>query len=269
MMVLDETNDEGHRTMNIKVFKDKHSLGKTAAEHAAWVIRQAILNRGNARIIAATAASQKEFLGYLTSAPGIDWQVVELFHLDEYIGLPIAHPGSFRKMLLEQLINKTGIVKYHLLDGDGDAKAAVVRASTALASAAVDIAFLGIGENGHLAFNDPPADFDTEEPYLIVNLDEACRRQQVGEAWFSDVSQVPEKAISMSVRQIMKVKEVLAIAPDARKAAAVQRCFEGEISPMAPASILRNHPNATVYLDKNSAALLNPALHSSAVKQGV
>jgi glucosamine-6-phosphate deaminase len=259
--------------MNIRVFGDKGSLGKAAADHAAWVIRRAILDRGRARIIAATAASQKEFLEHLTVAPGIDWHLVEAFHLDEYIGLPITHPGSFRKMLLEQLIHKTGIVKYHLLDGDGDAPSVVARASAAVASEPIDIAFLGIGENGHLAFNDPPADFDTEEPYLIVNLDEACRRQQVGEAWFSDISQVPQQALSMSVRQIMKVKEVLAIAPDSRKAAAVQRCFEGEISPMAPASILRNHPKATVYLDKNSAALLNPALypaiHTSAATQGL
>jgi glucosamine-6-phosphate deaminase len=251
--------------MNIKVFKDKDSLGKAAAEHAAGVIREAILDRGRARIIAATAASQSEFLEALTSAPGIDWHLVEAFHLDEYIGLPITHPGSFRKMFLEQLIRKTGIVKYHLLDGDVDAPSVVARTGAAVASEPIDIAFLGIGENGHLAFNDPPANFDTEEPYLIVSLDEACRRQQVGEAWFPDVSQVPEKAISMSVRQIMKVKEVLAIAPDSRKAAAIQRCFEGEISPMAPASILRNHPKATVYLDKNSAALLNPELYSSAV----
>jgi glucosamine-6-phosphate deaminase len=264
---LHEATSKGQMAMNIKVLRDKDSLGKAAAEHAARVIQEAILNRGEARIIAATAASQKEFLGYLSSAPGIDWHLVELFHLDEYLGLPITHPASFRKMLLDQLINKTGIVKYHLLDGDGDANAVVVRASAALASAPVDIAFLGIGENGHLAFNDPPADFDTEEPYLIVSLDEACRRQQVGEAWFSDVSLVPEKAISMSVRQIMKVKEVVAIVPDSRKAAAIQRCFEGEIGTMAPASILRSHPKATVYLDKNSAALLNPELYPSAVVQ--
>jgi glucosamine-6-phosphate deaminase len=158
-------------------------------------------------------------------------------------------------------------VKYHLLDGDGDAAAVVARVGAAVTSAPVDIAFLGIGENGHLAFNDPPADFDTEEPYLIVKLDEACRRQQVGEAWFSDLSQVPQQAISMSVRQIMKVQEVLAIVPDSRKAAAIQLCFEGEIGPMAPASILRNHPRATIYLDKNSAALLNPELRASAETQ--
>lgn len=243
--------------MIIKVFEDKDLQSKTAAEHAAEVIRCAILDRGSARIVAATAASQREFLGYLTSAPGIDWRLVELFHLDEYIGLPITHPGSFRKMLLEQLISKTEIVKYHLLHGDRDVSAGIARTSAVLAAAPIDVAFLGIGENGHLAFNDPPADFSTEEPYLIVNLDEACRRQQVDEGWFPDLSQVPQQAISMSVRQIMRAKEILAIVPDSRKAAAVQRCFEGEISPMAPASILRNHPKATVYLDKNSAALLS------------
>ena len=136
----------------------------------------------------------------------------------------------------------------------------VRREGEALASAPIDIAFLGIGENGHLAFNDPPADFEVEDPYLIVKLDEACRRQQVGEAWFADLSQVPTQAISMSVRQILKAKEILAVVPDSRKAQAIKACFEGEIGPMAPASILRTHANATVYLDTNSAALLSPAL---------
>ena len=253
--------------MYINVFDDKNALGKSAADHAASAIRRAILERGHARIVAATAASQKEFLEALTSAPGIDWLKVEAFHLDEYIGLPISHPGSFRKMLLEQLIQKTGIAKYHLLDGDGDAAAAVAGASAALASAPVDIGFLGIGENGHLAFNDPPADFETEEPYLIVDLDEACRRQQVGEAWFADISQVPRRAISMSVRQIMKIKEVIAVVPGPRKAEAIAACFNGEISPLAPASILRNHPHATVYLDRASAALLSPAWRDSLAKQ--
>lgn len=249
--------------MDIRVFDDKNALGQAAADQAASAIRKAILERGHARIVVATAASQKEFLEALTTAPGIDWPSVEAFHLDEYIGLPISHPGSFRKMLLEQLINKTGIGKYHLLDGDSDPDAVVARASAALASAPVDIAFLGIGENGHLAFNDPPADFETEKPYLIVKLDEACRRQQVGEAWFSDVSQVPQRAISMSVRQIMKIKELIAVVPGPRKAEAIKACFNGEISPMAPASILRNHPHATVYLDQASAALLDPASRDS------
>lgn len=250
--------------MVLKVFNDKISLGKAAAEQAATAIRHAIRDQGRARVIAATAASQLEFLNALTKAPDIDWRQVEVFHLDEYIGLPITHPGSFRKMLLEQLIQKTGISKYHLLDGDADAAEVVRQTGAALVSAPVDIAFVGIGENGHLAFNDPPADFATNEPYLIVNLDEACRLQQVGEAWFADISQVPTQAISMSVRQILKAKEILAVVPDTRKAHAVKACFEGEISPMAPASILRTHPNATIYLDKNSAALLSTALQTTA-----
>jgi len=254
--------------MLIKVFHDKPSLGKAAAEQAATAIRRAIAERGQARIVAATAASQLEFLDALTHTPGIAWQKVEAFHLDEYVGLPVTHPGSFRKMLLEQLIRKTGITRYHLLEGDAADLGKVVRiVGEALASAPIDIAFLGIGENGHIAFNDPPADFEAEDPYIIVNLDEACRQQQVGEAWFADISQVPKQAISMSARQILKAKEILAVVPDTRKAQAVKLCFEGNISPMAPASILRTHPNAIVYLDKNSAALLGPALQNQLEEQ--
>ena len=247
--------------MLIRMFKDKTTLGRAAADQAATAIRSAVSERGQARIIAATAASQLEFLDALTKAADIEWSNVEAFHLDEYIGLPVTHPGSFRKMLLEQLVNKTAIRRYHLLAGDAADPAAVLReTSTQLASAPIDIAFLGIGENGHIAFNDPPADFDTEEPYIIVNLDEACRQQQVGEAWFANISQVPERAISMSAKQILKAKEILAVVPDKRKAQAVKACVEGEISPMAPASILRRHPNATLYLDTNSASLLAPKL---------
>src|SRR5205809_270924 len=250
--------------MLLKVFDDKVSLSKAAAEQAASAIRLALVKRGRARIVAATAASQIEFLDALTRTPNIDWSRVEAFHLDEYIGLPVTHPGSFRKMLLDHLIKKTGIAKYHLLDGDADPAEVVRCVGKELTSAPIDVAFVGIGENGHLAFNDPPADFHTEEPYLIVDLDEACRQQQVGEAWFSDISQVPRQALSMSVRQILKAKEILAAVPDSRKAQAVRACFDGEISPMAPASILRTHPNATVYLDRNSAALLSAALQTSA-----
>ncbi len=247
--------------MPLKLFSDRASLGKAAAAQASRAIRSAIAERGRARIIAATAASQLEFLDALTREPGIDWQKVEAFHLDEYIGLPVHHPGSFRKMLLEQLVTKTAIPCYHLLDGDAaDPADAVRKVSKEVASAPVDIAFLGIGENGHIAFNDPPADFETEEPYIIVNLDEACRQQQVGEAWFANISQVPKQAISMSARQILKAKEILAVVPDKRKAHAIQLCFEGKIRPEAPASILRTHRNATIYLDMQSASLLEAEL---------
>ena len=245
--------------MLIKAFEEKKDLGRAAAEQAAASIRNAIRESGRARIIAATGASQFDFLEVLTKAEDIDWRRVEMFHLDEYIGLPMSHPASFRRYLRERLIQKTGIANYHLLDGETDPSAAIRSANEAIAAAPIDIAFVGIGENGHLAFNDPPADFETEEPYLIVNLDQACRLQQVGEGWFANISETPKQAISMSIRQILKAKEILAVVPDSRKAKAVKACLEGEISPMAPASILRRHENTTVYLDKNSAAWLTHA----------
>jgi glucosamine-6-phosphate deaminase len=207
--------------------------------------------------VVATGTSQLSFLDELTKAKDIDWSRVEMFHLDEYIGLPITHPASFRKYLLERLIHKTGITQYHLLDGDRDPHEVVRRVGDALRSAPIDVAFAGMGENGHLAFNDPPADFEKEEPYLIVNLDETCRRQQVGEGWFADISEVPRQAISMSVRQILKAREIISVVPDERKAQAVKLCIEGPIGPMAPASILRNHSATMVYLDRESASLLS------------
>src|SRR2546430_29106 len=249
--------------MILRVFDDKVALGQAAATQAAEAIRNTIKTRGQARVIAATGASQFEFLDALTSMPGIDWKKIELFHLDEYIGLPATHPASFRKYLRERLIDKTGIVNHHLMNSEGDPAEVIRHTSRAITAAPVDIAFLGIGENGHLAFNDPPADFETEEPYIIANLDEACRRQQVGEGWFKDLSEVPDQAISMSVRQILRSKEIVAVVPDARKAQAVKTCLEGPISRMAPSSILRTHPNAAVYLDKHSAALLSPATLSA------
>jgi glucosamine-6-phosphate deaminase len=178
--------------------------------------------------------------------------------LDEYVGLPSTHPASFRKYLFERLIHKVGISRYYLLDGDGDPQGSVKKIGAELQSKPVDILFAGIGENGHLAFNDPPADFQAAAPYLIVDLDEACRQQQVNEGWFSKLTDVPEKAISMSVRQILCSQEIIVVVPDARKALAVKACLEGEISPVMPASILRTHPNVTIYLDRDSAALLSP-----------
>ena len=242
----------------LNVFDDRAAASRAAAEQAAVAVRAAIGARGEARIVVATAASQLEFLAALTGATGIDWTRVEAFHLDEYVGLPADHPGSFRRMLREHLIAPTGLSRYHLLDGDQDPAEVAERVGRALARAPIDVAFLGIGENGHLAFNDPPADFETEVPYLIVDLDEASRRQQVGEAWFSDLSQVPRRALSMSVRQILKARQLIVVVPDARKAAAVKACLEGPISPMAPASILRTHPAVAVYLDRASASQLSP-----------
>jgi len=249
--------------MRIKTYIDRSTMSLAAARQAAGALRAAIGARGDARIVAATGASQFGFLEALTAAPDIDWTRVEMFHLDEYVGLSIHHPASFRKYLLERLIRKTGLTRYHLLDGEHDAARAADEVGRAIASAPVDVAFVGIGENGHLAFNDPPADFATEQPYLIVTLDEACRRQQVGEGWFASIADVPSQAISMSVRQILKAREIVCIVPDARKAQAVKACIGGEVSPMAPASILQTHANATIYLDQESAALLSPAIRGT------
>jgi glucosamine-6-phosphate deaminase len=242
--------------VNIKTYPDRHTMSRAAAAYAATALRGCISEHGRARIVAATGASQIDFLEALTSTPGIDWSAVEMFHLDEYVGLPVRHRASFRRYLLDRLINKAGIGRYHLLNGEQDPLTVARDVGNALTGEPVDLAFVGIGENGHLAFNDPPADFTTEEPYLIVTLDAACRRQQVGEGWFSSIDEVPAQAISMSVWQILKSREIIAVVPDARKAAAVKACVEGPISPMAPASILQTHANTTLFLDHDSAALL-------------
>jgi len=242
--------------LEIKIFDDQKSLATSAARQAAQSIDRAIAESGIARIIAATGASQFAFLDELTRDTSIDWSRVEMFHLDEYIGLPNSHPASFRRYLLDRLILKTTLSRYHLLDAELDPVDIIRRVSTALSSAPIDVAFVGIGENGHLAFNDPPADFETEAAYIIVDLDQSCRQQQVGEGWFSTIEDVPKKAISMSIRQILKSNEIICIAPELRKAQAIKACFEGPVTNMAPASILRTHPHVTVYLDRNSASML-------------
>jgi glucosamine-6-phosphate deaminase len=246
--------------MILKKFQDKKSLANAAAARAGTVIRDSIAACGRARIIAATGASQFEFLDALTALPGIDWQRVEMFHLDEYIGLPETHPASFCKYLRERLINKVGIEKYYLLNGSTDPARTIKEVGEKLREAPIDVAFVGVGENGHLAFNDPPADFETQEPYAMVTLDEPCRRQQLNEGWFPTLDDVPRQAISMTVSQILKAKEILCIIPDARKAQAIKNCFGGKVSPMAPASALQNHPDTTVYLDSDSSSMLGPEI---------
>jgi glucosamine-6-phosphate deaminase len=244
--------------MRIRTFADRQTSSRAAARHAAAAIRGAVADHGCARIVAATGASQFDFLDALTAMPGVPWPHVEMFHLDEYVGLPIDHPASFRKYLLERLIARTAIRRCHLLDGEHDAAATAARVGAALAERPVDVAFVGIGENGHLAFNDPPADFETDAPYIVVTLDEACRRQQVGEGWFASMDDVPAAAISMSIRQILASRDIIAVVPDARKARAVAACLDGAVTPAAPASILQTHASVTVYLDVDSAALLKP-----------
>ncbi|HEX8151039.1 MAG TPA: glucosamine-6-phosphate deaminase [Pyrinomonadaceae bacterium] len=243
--------------MKLKVFDSTRELAGAAARDAAAIIREAIDRRGEARVVAATGASQFEFLDALAGEAGIDWGKVVLFHLDEYVGLPESHPASFRRYLKERLAARVQPGAFHYIDGEApDPRAECRRLGELVSRREVDVAFVGIGENGHLAFNDPPADFETEEPYLVVELDGACRRQQVGEGWFDSLAEVPGRAISMSIRQILKARRVICVVPDRRKAEAVRGCLELEVSPLRPASALRRHAGATVYLDRGSASLL-------------
>ena len=243
--------------MDVAIFDSRLKLAQAAANEAAGLIRQAIAARGQAYLIAATGASQFEFLDALVRQPNVDWGQITFFHLDEYIGLPKTHPASFRRYLQERIVDRIQSGAFHFLNGDApDPAAECRRVGELISRETIDAAFVGIGENGHLAFNDPPADFETEEPYLIVELNKACRQQQVGEGWFETVSDVPEQAISMSIQQILKARQVLCVVPDRRKARAVRDCLELEVSPLHPASILQQHARATIYLDTESAALL-------------
>jgi glucosamine-6-phosphate deaminase len=243
--------------MEIRVFDTKVEMAGRAAEQAAAAVVSAIAARGVAHVVAATGASQFEFLEALTAAPGIDWSKAIFFHLDEYVGVAETHPASFRRYLKERIVARVRPLAFHFIAGDApDPEAEARRVGALLAAHPIDVAFVGIGENGHLAFNDPPADFETQEPYLVVRLDDACRKQQMGEGWFASLGEVPERAISMSIAQILKSREILCIVPDERKARAVRDCLELDVSPEHPASALRRHPRTTVYLDGPSASLL-------------
>ena len=244
--------------MQIQVFQTKAECGAAAADKAAELLRKAIAAKGHASFITATGASQFEFLDVLTEQGGIDWVKTTMYHLDEYIGFSDDHPASFRGYLKERLVDKVHPGTVHFIQGETeDSKSECKRLNNLISQDKIDVAFVGIGENGHLAFNDPPADFETEIPFIIVELDEACREQQLGEGWFPNLSDVPKQAISTTIKQLMKSKYIVCVVPGKRKAQAVKHCFEDGISPMYPASILRKHADAFVYLDKNSASLLS------------
>ena len=241
--------------MKISVYQNGQELGANAARKGAEFIRKAIRNRGEAAIIVATGASQIEMLKALVSQP-VDWSRVTAFHLDEYIGIPESHPASFRKYLKERFEGKVPLKAFHYINGENDPKMECQRVGDLIEQERIDVAFIGIGENGHLAFNDPPADFQTEEPYIRVRLDQACRRQQYGEGWFPTLEEVPETAISMSIQQIIKSDVIICTVPDERKALAVKNSVEGRVTSEVPASILRTHPNTFLFLDQESSSLL-------------
>jgi len=243
--------------MELFVAKTKQECGQTAAAKAAEVLSRTINQEGRASFIVATGASQFDFLASLTGRKGLDWSKTTMYHLDEYLGLDENHPASFRRYLKERLVDLVHPGTVHFVRGDAaDARAECQRLGEIISNDEICLACIGIGENGHLAFNDPPADFETEEPYILVELDEACRRQQLGEGWFASLDQVPGTAISMSMRQIMKAGVIVCTVPDERKAKAVRDCFQGQVSPLHPASLLQEHSRAFVYLDRDSASLL-------------
>lgn len=243
--------------MEINISASPKELGKAAASAAADLIRKAIEIKDSANIILATGTSQFETLNNLIAEKGIDWSKVVMFHLDEYIGLPVTHPASFRKYLQERFVAKVPALKAaYLVNGETDPKEECERLGQFITKYPIDVALVGIGENGHLAFNDPPADFETDAPYIVVELDEPCRKQQLGEGWFKSLDEVPRKAISMSVKQIMKSKHIICSVPDQRKASAVKNTVEQKVSNNYPATILQLHDDCTLYLDESSAAFL-------------
>ena len=242
--------------MEIIISDNSRELGQKAAKKGADLIREAIIKRGEASIIVATGASQFQMLEALVNE-NVDWSKATSFHLDEYIGLPATHPASFRKYLKDRFADKVPLRSFVYVNGDRDPVTECRRLAGIISEHQIDVAFVGIGENGHLAFNDPPADFETDDPYIIVNLDEACRHQQLGEGWFQTIDDVPLKAISMSIKQIMKSQNIICTVPELRKAEAVRKTVEGTVTPDVPASVLHNHKAAWLFLDNDSASLIS------------
>jgi glucosamine-6-phosphate deaminase len=246
--------------VDVQVFEDKVTLAISAAAFAADCIRRSLVERGETALILATGASQYEFLDALRQVENVDWSKVTAFHLDEYLNISAQHPASFRRYLRERILDLLPFGAVHLLEGDAlDPGQECRRYASLLAERTIDLACIGIGENGHLAFNDPPADFDTPDLVHIVTLNEACRRQQVFEGHFAAIDDVPEKALSVSIPAILSVRTISCVVPDLRKARAVRDTLERPISPKRPASSLRRHADCHLYLDVDSASLLSPA----------
>ena len=242
--------------MNTNIFDTKQEMGNAAAAAGIGRLKEALSLRGEASLIVATGASQFEMLDCLRQSD-LPWSKLTGFHLDEYIGLPLTHEASFRKYLKDRFVDKlpTPMKAFHYINGEGDPLGECERVGALIRQVHIDAAFVGIGENGHLAFNDPPADFETEDPYLVVDLDEDCRKQQLGEGWFPDLESVPRQAISMSIQQIMKSRSIICTVPDRRKAQAVKNALQGPVTPDVPASILQRHPDCHFFLDAEAASL--------------
>ena len=242
--------------MEIRICKTSKDLGKSAAEFVASRLKDIIAEKGEARIALSTGASQFDTLEALVAIPGIKWECVEMFHLDEYVDLPITHVASFRKYLQERFVDKVGTLKaVHFVDGTREG---IEELTHQIRRAPVDIGLIGIGENAHIAFNDPPADFDTKEAYIVVNLNERCKQQQMGEGWFATIDDVPKQAVSMTAYQIMQCKTIVSCVPHKVKAEAIRKTLAAEeVTNEIPATLLKTHPDFILYLDENSASEIN------------
>ncbi len=245
--------------LHVEIHPDRAAMGAAAAARAADILRVAIAAKGAARIIVASAPSQDELLAGLTSAPGIDWSKVTVFHMDEYVGLPAGHPATFRAYQESHLLAKVKPAAFHGIRGESaDPQAECKRYAALLGEAPIDLVCMGIGENGHIAFNDPPvANFNDPNLVNVVELDEACRQQQVNDGCFPDFAAVPTHALSLSCPALMSGKALVCVVPGPRKAAAVRATIQDEISTACPATILRRHADATLYLDAASAARIS------------
>jgi glucosamine-6-phosphate deaminase len=239
--------------MNIIITTTATELGNQAARLVASKLNEAINLNGEARMVVSTGSSQFEMFQALIKEK-VDWIKVEVFHLDEYIGLPVTHRASFRKYLYERFINLVPIKKFHSVDAEGIIADRIAGLSAGIREKPVDLGLIGIGVNGHIAFNDPPADFDTHNAYIIVKLDDQCKMQQVNEGWFNTIKEVPDEAVSMSVWQIMQCTTIISVVPHLVKADAVRKTLTGNISNSVPATILKRHPDWHLFLDKNSAS---------------
>jgi glucosamine-6-phosphate deaminase len=243
--------------MNIIITTTATELGNQAARLVASKLNEAINLNGEARMVVSTGSSQFEMFQALIKEK-VDWIKVEVFHLDEYIGLPVTHRASFRKYLYERFINLVPIKKFHSVDAEGIIADRIAGLSAGIREKPVDLGLIGIGVNGHIAFNDPPADFDTHNAYIIVKLDDQCKMQQVNEGWFNTIKEVPDEAVSMSVWQIMQCTTIISVVPHLVKADAVRKTLTGNISNSVPATILKRHPDWHLFLDKNSASGIIP-----------
>ena len=242
---------------SVNVYHTPEELGAAAAARIALEINKAIEKQGFCRIALSTGASQFETLKALVEMK-VDWSKVTMFHLDEYVGLSETHIASFRKYLKERFVDVVRPKEAFFVDGQGDVRQHIEFLTRKITEKPIDVGVIGIGENGHVAFNDPPADFKTKESYIVVDLDEKCRMQQVHEGWFKTVEDVPRQAVSMTVSQIMSSKVIVTAAPHAVKADAIKQTMEKPVTDMVPATILKSHPAWYLFIDDDSSAKAFP-----------